>query len=312
MVSEPVLLLVYNRLDTLQHVWEMLRRVKPRLLFISADGPKPNEPDQIRTQAVRTFVQSHIDWPCEAYFHFIPENLGCRRAVAQGLSWFFSQVERGIVLEDDTLPHPSFFEFMSEMLERYADDDRIGMVSGTQLFPNHPALAPGWDFIRIGVIWGWGSWRRVWAKYELEPSWWARLRAEGFPEHRLSSLGPYARYLWEMTQRVMEGKIDTWDYHLSLLLLREGHLNVIPTQNLVRNLGHGHPLAVNIRKKNWMSFLPLQRWQRGEGPLWVQPNLAYEQDIPVPWGFWTKVRLKLKYYEYAWGLRRSLPDDPIE
>ena len=40
------------------------------------------------------------------------------------------EVEEGIVLEDDCLPHPSFFRFCEELLERYREDERIAMVSG--------------------------------------------------------------------------------------------------------------------------------------------------------------------------------------
>ena len=312
MVKSPVLLLVYNRLDTLRQVWAMLERVRPPVLFISGDGAKNTLADKERVSQVQKFLQSNVTWRCDVYYRFLPENAGCKVAVSSGITWFFSEVESGIILEDDTLPHPSFFRFMDEMLERYAQDQRIGMVSGTQLAPGHPALAEGWDFVRIPVIWGWGTWRRVWTKYEMHPTDWPRLRTLGFPANRMGTLSNYGKYLQHMVDKVFRGEVDTWDYQLAILLLREGQLNVIPSQNLVRNLGHGHPLSTNIRKLDWRSFLPLQAWRGGSGPLWVQPNIPYEQDIFVSFSLLDKVKHKLRSYLYKYGILRFPPDDPLE
>lgn len=312
MVKAPVLLLVYNRIDTLEKVWSILERVRPPVLFISGDGAKATSIDQERVRQVRSFVQSRISWQCDAYFRFLPENMGCKRAVSSGISWFFSHVEAGIVLEDDTMPHPTFFLFMDEILERYKDDQRIGMVSGSQLSPGHPALAKGWDFVRIPVIWGWGTWRRVWTKYEMHPPDWEYLKSLGFPTNRLGTLAKYGTYIQRMLDKVINEEVDTWDYQLALLLLREGQLNVIPTQNLVRNLGHGHPLSTNIRKTDWRSFLPLQAWKGGSGPPWIQPNIPYERDIFVTLSFKDKVLHRLRSILYAHGILRFPPDDPLE
>ncbi|MCX7763481.1 MAG: glycosyltransferase family 2 protein [Bacteroidia bacterium] len=310
MVNTPVLLLAYNRLDTLEEVWAVLRAVRPRYLFASADGPKPNPTDRERTQAVRNFIQSQIDWPCDAYFNFPPENAGCKLGVANGISWFFSHVEAGIILEDDMLPHPSFFQYMEEMLERYKDDERIGIISGAQFYPNHPLLASGWDFTRMTFIEGWGTWRRVWAKYQVHPSDWELFRKQKFLRKRLVGIEPYISYLEVLMDGVMQGRLDTWDAQLSFMILREGLLNVVPQQNLIRNLGVGHPLATHVRKKGFRPYLPLQRWRGGEGPLGMQPNIPYERLFIFSSGFWGKVRNRLLYYQYAWGLKRVLPDEP--
>ena len=36
-------------------------------------------------------------------------NQSCRLGVSRAITWFFEQVEEGIILEDDCLPHPDFF-----------------------------------------------------------------------------------------------------------------------------------------------------------------------------------------------------------
>ena len=41
----PVLLTVFNRPDKTRAVIEALRQIKPKRLFVSADGPRPGHPD---------------------------------------------------------------------------------------------------------------------------------------------------------------------------------------------------------------------------------------------------------------------------
>ena len=70
-------------------------------------------------------------------------NLGCGARVSSGLDWVFDAVDEAIVIEDDCLPHPSFFPFAEAMLARYRDDERIGMVAGTNYFSDRRAAGAG-------------------------------------------------------------------------------------------------------------------------------------------------------------------------
>jgi hypothetical protein len=36
-------------------------------------------------------------------------NQGCRLGVSRAITWFFEQVKEGIILADDSVPHPDFF-----------------------------------------------------------------------------------------------------------------------------------------------------------------------------------------------------------
>src|SRR5688572_27481072 len=109
MLDTPILFIVFNRPDTTEKVFERIRSVQPRKLFIAADGPRLNHAtDRTRCAAVKSIV-SQIDWPCELHTLFREQNLGCGKAVSSAISWFFEQVEQGIILEDDTLPRKSFF-----------------------------------------------------------------------------------------------------------------------------------------------------------------------------------------------------------
>jgi hypothetical protein len=60
-------------------------------------------------------------------------NQGCRLGVSRAITWFFEQVEEGIILEDDCVPHPEFFPYCATLLEHYRHDMRVWCISGNNL-----------------------------------------------------------------------------------------------------------------------------------------------------------------------------------
>ena len=127
----PILFLVFNRPDVTKKVFEQIKKAKPKKLYIAADGPRKNIPNEkeICNEVIK-FV-TKINWNCEVKTLFREENLGCGKAVSSAIDWFFENEEFGIILEDDCVPDQSFFGFCEQMLVKYKDDARIMMVAGT-------------------------------------------------------------------------------------------------------------------------------------------------------------------------------------
>ena len=135
----PVLFLVFNRPERTREVFSAIRAVRPSQLFVAADGPRPERlGEAARCSEVRS-IATAVDWPCEIHTLFRDTNLGCGLAVSEAVSWFFSQVLQGIVLEDDCLPDPSFFDFCTALLERYCADRRVFKIAGTCLLYTSPS-----------------------------------------------------------------------------------------------------------------------------------------------------------------------------
>ena len=129
-LTSRILFLIFNRPDTTQRVFNEIRRVKPTKLFVAADGPRKNkEGETERCQAARDII-NQVDWDCDLHKLFRDKNLGCKMAVSSAINWFFENVEEGIILEDDCLPHPTFFRFCQELLGKYRDDERVMVISG--------------------------------------------------------------------------------------------------------------------------------------------------------------------------------------
>ena len=127
-IDVSVLILFFNRPDFLQKVFDEVKKARPTRLFLYQDGPR-GEQDMERIMQCRQVV-ADIDWECEVHQLYQEKNYGCDPSEYLSQKWAFSIVDRCIVLEDDDVPSQSFFPFCKELLDRYADDDRIGMIAG--------------------------------------------------------------------------------------------------------------------------------------------------------------------------------------
>lgn len=129
-LQTPVAFLIFNRPDTTARVFEEIRRARPPKLLVVADGPRFNHFGEAEKVAATRAIVEQVDWPCEVLKNYAETNLGCKRRVSSGFDWVFQTAEEAIILEDDCLPHPTFFRFCEEVLEKYRDDKRGLHISG--------------------------------------------------------------------------------------------------------------------------------------------------------------------------------------
>jgi hypothetical protein len=107
----PVLLIIFNRPHTTQQVFDRIREVKPKRLYIAADGPRPQVPTDAERCAETRRIVEQVDWDCEVKTLFQEHNLRCGVAPATAISWLYANEETGIILEDDCVPSKAFSGF---------------------------------------------------------------------------------------------------------------------------------------------------------------------------------------------------------
>ncbi len=233
-----VMMIVFNRPDMTQRVFERVREARPKRLYIAADGPRKDRPDDLgSTQAVRE-IANQVDWDCQVKTLFREENFGCKTAIKTGLDWFFDQEEEGIILEDDCIPEPTFFLFAAEMLDRYRNDDRIATIAGTNYLLGSQQFEHSYYFSKYLFVWGWASWRRIWKAYDFEIKTWPKFRDEG----RLHRVFPNQRSLKYWTwifDRTHDETLNAYDYQFFYSQMINNRMSIIPAQNLVCNVGWG-------------------------------------------------------------------------
>lgn len=232
----PVVFLVFNRPDTTKKVFEAIRQAKPSKLFVIADGPRKHKPDDEEKCKMTRAIFDEIDWDCDVVKNFSDLNLGCGERVSSGLNWVFEMVEEAIILEDDCLPHPSFFQFCEELLEYYRHDERIFLISGNNFQFGKKRTEYSYYFSHHLHIWGWATWRRAWQYYDYDMLLWPVIRDNNWLKSRLDTAREQ-EYWTDIFERTYNKKINTWDYQWLFTYWTQNGLIILPKVNLVTNIG---------------------------------------------------------------------------
>jgi hypothetical protein len=238
--NTPILFLVFNRPDTTRQVFERIKAQRPKYLYIAADGARPGKPDEMRlTKEVRT-IATNIDWDCEVITLFRTENLGCGRAVREAITWFFENVDMGIILEDDCLPTNDFFAYCEQMLRKYSNDSSIAVINGCNFGFQQPCNS--YFASRYMNSWGWASWSRTALQIDYSMTRWPSVSTLYFLRRRLRGnllefdLDWY-KYWFDLFNSVYKGTLDTWDYQWQFFILFNKKKVLVPPKNLVVNIG---------------------------------------------------------------------------
>jgi hypothetical protein len=247
-LNTPVLLNIFNRpLQTLE-VFNVIKLVKPKKLYIAADGPRLNYPDDfINCERARSIIKL-VDWECELKLLFRKENLGCKSAIISAIDWFFLNEEHGIILEDDCFCNLSFFEFCDEMLIKFSSNESIMGITGNNFISEISKSNYSYYFSNYPLIWGWATWRRTWMKYHEFSNINNSVEMDIMLNNR--RLRPAVVRYWKLIHyQILNGLISTWDYHLVFMLMKENGLFVVPSKNLVKNIGFSKD-ALNTKNTN--------------------------------------------------------------
>jgi len=237
-IKTPVAFVIFNRPDTTKKVFAEIAKARPPKLLVIADGPRADHPDDVeKCAAVRTIIDG-VDWDCEVLTNYSDVNLGCKFRISSGLDWVFDTVEEAIILEDDCLPHPTFFRFCEELLERYRDDERVMHIGGNNFLCSRENLKYSYYFSMYSHIWGWATWRRAWKYYDVEMKLWPTIRDNEWMQSIFDDK-QYAKNRKNIWGAVHGGKIDTWDYQWLFAVLTQNGLSILPKVNLISNIGFG-------------------------------------------------------------------------
>ncbi|SDB64952.1 hypothetical protein SAMN03097699_3026 [Flavobacteriaceae bacterium MAR_2010_188] len=239
MTNSAILLLVFNRPDTVLQVIDSVRLAEPKRLYVAADGPREgNLEDQALCKKTRENVLDNIDWDCEVKTLFRDKNVGLRNGVTGALDWFFKHEESGIILEDDCVPNSSFYTLCDDLLPRYLEDTRIGMISGNNYGFDLYDPTLSYSFSKHGLIWGWATWRRAWKLYDKTNFNLSDKELELIGEN--VSKNTNYRNLWmEEAKYALSGKISVWASLWGIVRYTNNLLIVRPRVNLVANVGFG-------------------------------------------------------------------------
>ena len=237
-LKTAILFIVFNRPETTIKVFEKIRQAKPLRLYVACDGPREGyKSEKEKVNKVREIL-TKLDWPCEVKTLFRDKNLGCKKGVSSAISWFFEYEEQGIILEDDCVPHLDFFPFCENLLDRYASDERVSIITGNNFQNGKWRGDASYYFSKYNHIWGWATWRRSWLNYDGDVKFWPEWsKSKAWFDHMPDKV---ERGYWQnIFELVQKEQIDTWDYPWTASIWYKDGLTVTPNVNLVSNIGFG-------------------------------------------------------------------------
>lgn len=234
-IETPVLFLVFNRPDKTQKVFDVIKQVKPKKLYVAADGPRVDiENDKVKCDEVRQIVKN-VDWDCEVKYLFHDENQGCSLAGKKAWDWLFEQEDEMIFIEDDGLVSLSFFSYCQELLNKYRHDARVAYIYGDN-FGITQGEATYFFSVFGGGTYSMATWKRVYDLYEY--------KLESFPEtcNTNSFRRNFVhRFDYDLSKRRFENYIlkggNTYDLQIVYLVHKYGMYSIMPNVNFVSNIG---------------------------------------------------------------------------
>lgn len=233
-----VLLVIFNRPDTALQVIRSIKKVKPKRLYIAADGARPHKEGEAKLcRETRETVLNEVDWDCEIRTLFREQNLGCARGVSGAISWFFETEEMGIILEDDCVADKSFFTFCEELLHFYKEDERIMQIAGCNIQQGNWRGKGSYYFSRYAEIWGWAAWRRAWKCFDFEMKAYPEFMEQGGLANLFHNPGVQKRWKSNFEKMRNEDPPTVWGYRWMFSVWKENGLCITPNVSLVQNVG---------------------------------------------------------------------------
>jgi len=232
----PILFIIFNRPGFTQQVFNQIKQIKPKYLFVAADGPRQNVDGDVEKILESRRILQQIDWDCNVQTLFRDKNLGCKHSVSSAITWFFDQVDSGIILEDDSLPDLTFFPYCHELLLKYKDDEQVMMIGGSNFQNGIERGIGSYYFSNYAIIWGWATWKRAWDKYDLEMKDFHQTYYSGRIDHAFQNKKEKNHWKRVFTKTI-DHQILTWCFPWLYCTWKNKGMSITPNKNLIVNIG---------------------------------------------------------------------------
>jgi hypothetical protein len=227
----PILILGFNRPESLKKVFKSLAKFEPKNLLVAIDGPRTNSQADMEKVLASQNAISEINWNCNIETRFREKNLGIQFAVPDAVTWAIEKYGRAIVIEDDLLPGPQFYSYMSRALDKFQDDLDVGHISGYNLAPSQYISSPTNLFrkSKFPESFAWATWERSWKHYD------GKVNFDSLSNQKFTSIEKKAWTLY--FQMAEKNLISTWAFRWASTLWKHNLYCVSPNVNISTYVG---------------------------------------------------------------------------
>lgn len=241
MFKIPVVLFTFKRKEPLLRIIDRLSIVKPSKLYLISDAGR-NEVEHLLVKDVRESIENCIDWNCEIIKNYADTNKGVYKSIGEGAKWVLGKEESAIFLEDDNLPEITFFDFCSEMLEKYKNNDNILWVVGTNYLEKYlPNNGASYMFTKHMLPCGWASWGNKFSKfYDGELKLLNKKSGKELKEKFINKkLYKQEVVKYFKTKYTLEKSrnLASWDAQMGFSIRHNAFYGISPKYNQIENIG---------------------------------------------------------------------------
>ena len=241
MLNTPILLITFNRPNHTRKVLERIVEAKPKDLYVFRDHWRENCPsEQEKCEEVRALIEEIGLRNKDITLHTLypDHNLGCGPGPMTALNWFFSENEMGIILEDDAVPHPDFFGYCEQLLEKYKDDESVRAIGSMHLDDRTYGDGSYYFSMMNRTFCAWATWARAWKDFDL---YHRNVTRKQF-DRVLKDYGCALRMREYWCDRLAEVQKDayhnsSWDQQFWMSIWLHHGKGIMPNVNLSTNIG---------------------------------------------------------------------------
>ena len=234
-IDIAVLCVFFIRPDTFEKVFAEVRKARPSKLFLYQDGPREGRGDEEKIAQCRKIAEDGIDWEWEVYRNYQEKNVGCDPSMYNAITWMFSHVDKGMILEDDIVASQSFFPFCKELLDKYENDNRVFTIAGMNHLDVYGPEDADYFFSRRSAIWGWATWKRCIDMFDTEYSFMNNPYVLGQMKYQIEALDEkIGTCQWHKDSGKKYFETIIWNTKST-----QNMLDIVPTKNLTANIGVG-------------------------------------------------------------------------
>ena len=245
MVNTPVVIFLYKKLASVEIILNKLCKSAPSTVYIVMDGPEDLKTRERQNEIMEVISIFNFTVPFQIIRPKV--HLGIRTIIQFGLNKVFETEERAIILEDDTLPSPLFFNFCEKMLNQFENESTVGCINGSNL--GIEAGKQHYFMSKLSLpFWGWATWKNRWEQFPEKYDFWLKFRAQQ-SNHEIfeeSTLAIFDRFV---------KKDKSWDVKWAMYLLASSLRTVFPGENLISNVGFtGEATFTNISNSSFSNL----------------------------------------------------------
>ena len=237
LVDVPVKTNIWIRPECQRRQFEVIKKARPSILFLSSDGGR-NEKEWEAIRLNRKMFDTEIDWNCTVYKIYMDSNNGLYEIARIRKDTIWDNVDRCIFLEDDQLPAVSFFEFCKQLLEKYENDNRVGVICGYNILGIYEKPNSDYFFTNKGSIWGYATWRSVSQTRKKDFEFYN----DSYTMSLLKEQTKNDKTCWKRINKL--GNKGTYNGHVAggefwndFDVYAEHRLQIVPSQNMISNIG---------------------------------------------------------------------------